>query len=132
MIWFTIDYMGYLIYYSAFILWFDHFIDSGAEICQIFRYFFGKFKKKSERHSEINWPLAPTDDELLELDFDLVMVTLPRFDEIFWFWFEDVVPETELLITAAGTGWELPVWLHFSFRASSSSCLWWCNCNSCN
>ena len=30
---------------SAFILWIDHFLDSGAEICQIFRWFFGKFKK---------------------------------------------------------------------------------------
>ena len=36
--------------------WFDHFLDSWAEICQIFRWFFGKFKK-SKRHSEINWPL---------------------------------------------------------------------------
>jgi hypothetical protein len=35
---------------------FDHFLDSRAEICQIFRWFFGKFKK-SKRHSEINWPL---------------------------------------------------------------------------
>jgi hypothetical protein len=42
---FTYDYMGYLMYYSAFILWFDHFLDSGPEICQIFRWFFGKFKK---------------------------------------------------------------------------------------
>ena len=51
--------MGYLMYYSAFILWFDHFLDSGAEICQIFRWFFGKLKKKkkSRRHSEIIWPL---------------------------------------------------------------------------
>ena len=30
---------------------------SRAEICQIFRCFFGKFKK-SKRHSEINWPLV--------------------------------------------------------------------------
>ena len=37
--------------------WFDHFLDSRAEICQIFCWFFGKFKK-SKRHSEINWPLA--------------------------------------------------------------------------
>ena len=36
--------------------WFDHFSDSMAEICQIFRWFFGKFKI-SKRHSEINWPL---------------------------------------------------------------------------
>ena len=35
MVWFTYDYMGYLMYYSAFILWFDHFLDSEAEICQI-------------------------------------------------------------------------------------------------
>ena len=39
------DYMGYLMYYSALILWFDHFLDFWAEICQIFRWFFGKFKK---------------------------------------------------------------------------------------
>ena len=32
---FTYDYMGYLMYYSALILWFDYFLDSGAEICQI-------------------------------------------------------------------------------------------------
>ena len=37
--------------------WFDHFLYSRAEICQIFRWFFGKFKI-SKRHSEINWPLA--------------------------------------------------------------------------
>ena len=35
---------------------FDHFLDFRAEICQIFRWCFGKFKK-SKRHSEINWPL---------------------------------------------------------------------------
>ena len=33
-----------LMYYSAFILWIYHFLDSGAEICQIFRWIFGKFK----------------------------------------------------------------------------------------
>ena len=43
--------------YGAFILWFDHFLDSWAEICQIFRWFFGKFKIP-KRHSEINWPLV--------------------------------------------------------------------------
>ena len=32
-------------YYSAFILWFDNFLDSGAEICQIFHWFFEKLKK---------------------------------------------------------------------------------------
>ena len=48
--------MGYLMYCSAFILWFDHFLDSRAEICQIFRWFFVKFKRSKE-HSEINWPL---------------------------------------------------------------------------
>ena len=45
MIWFTYEYMGYLMYYSVFILWFDHFFDSGADICQIFRCFFWKIKK---------------------------------------------------------------------------------------
>ena len=29
--------------YGAVILWFDHFLDSWAEICQIFSWFFGKF-----------------------------------------------------------------------------------------
>ena len=43
-IWFTYDYVGYLMYYSAIILWFDHFLDTWAEICQIFRWFFGKLK----------------------------------------------------------------------------------------
>ena len=38
------DYMGYLMYYSAFIIWFSHFLDSGAEICQIFRGFFWKIQ----------------------------------------------------------------------------------------
>ena len=36
--------------------WFDHFLDSTAEICQIFRWLFGK-SMKLKRHSEINWPL---------------------------------------------------------------------------
>ena len=58
-IWFTYDYMGHLLYYSAFILWFDNFLDSGVEICQIFCWFFGKFLKKSKIPSEINWPIAP-------------------------------------------------------------------------
>ena len=59
MIWFTYDYMGYLIlmYYCAFILWFDHFLDSRAEISQIFYCFFVKFKTL-KRHPEINWPLS--------------------------------------------------------------------------
>ena len=41
---------------TFYIFRFDHFLDSRAEICQIFRWFFGKFKT-SKRHSEINWPL---------------------------------------------------------------------------
>ena len=32
-------------YLKAFLLRFDHFLDPWAEICQIFRWFFGKFKK---------------------------------------------------------------------------------------
>ena len=39
------------------ILWFDYFLDSGAEICQIFPWFYGKFKT-SKRQSEIIWPLV--------------------------------------------------------------------------
>ena len=49
--------MGYLMYYSAFIIWFDHFLHSGAEICQFFVGFLENLKK-SKRHSEINWPLV--------------------------------------------------------------------------
>ena len=49
--------MCYLMYHSAFILRFDHFLDSGAEICQIFHCFFLENFKKSKRHPEINWPL---------------------------------------------------------------------------
>ena len=33
--------------------WFDHFLYTRAEICQIFRCFFGKFKI-SKGHSEVN------------------------------------------------------------------------------
>ena len=36
--------------------WLNQFLDSRAEIHQILRRFFGKFKK-SKSHSEINWPL---------------------------------------------------------------------------
>ena len=50
------DYMGYLMSYSAFIFWFDLILNSGAEICQIFRWFFEK-SVTPKRHSEINWPL---------------------------------------------------------------------------
>ena len=37
--------------------WFDHFLDSRAEICQIFRWLFGK-SMTPKRHSAINWPLS--------------------------------------------------------------------------
>ena len=33
-------------------LFFDHFLDSWADICQIFLLFFGKFE--TSKHSEIN------------------------------------------------------------------------------
>ena len=51
----NIIYTGYLLYKVMIVcLWFDHFLDSRAEICHIFRWFFGKLKK-FKRHSEINW-----------------------------------------------------------------------------
>ena len=37
--------------------WVHHFLDSRAEICQIFRCFFVK-SMTPKRHSEINWPLV--------------------------------------------------------------------------
>ena len=51
-------YLNYIKYYETVSLfcWYDHFLYSRAEICQIFRRFFGKFKI-SRRHSKINWPL---------------------------------------------------------------------------
>ena len=39
--------------------WFDHFLDSRAEICQIFHWLFGK-SMTLKRHSEIYWPLGFT------------------------------------------------------------------------
>ena len=36
--------------------WLDQFLDSRAEIYQVFAIIFGKFKTP-KRHSEINWPL---------------------------------------------------------------------------
>ena len=66
--------MGYLMYNSAFILWFDHFLDSGEEVC---RWFFGKLKKKSKRHSEVNWPLK---DMVLDVDPDFYNVVTCKFE----------------------------------------------------
>ena len=44
--------MGYLMYQSAFILWFGYFLDSRAEICQSFAWSYGKFKT-SKSYSQI-------------------------------------------------------------------------------
>ena len=41
----------------AFILWFDHFLDSGQKFVKNFVGFLENLKK-SKRHSEINWPLV--------------------------------------------------------------------------
>ena len=38
-------------------VWFDHFLDSRAEILQFLGWFFGKVKTPKS-HSEINWPLT--------------------------------------------------------------------------
>ena len=46
-------------YDSAFILWFDHFLDSGQKFVKCFVSFLEN-QKKSKRHSEINWPLVDT------------------------------------------------------------------------
>ena len=40
--------MDYLMYLKTFLLWFDHFLDPWAEICQIFWWFFGKFKNQKD------------------------------------------------------------------------------------
>ena len=42
--------------YGAVTLWFDHFLDTWVEICQIFWWVFGN-SMTPKRHSEINWPL---------------------------------------------------------------------------
>ena len=64
------------------ICWFDQFVDSGAEFCQIFCWFFGKFNI-SKRHSEINWPL----DWWISGHFDkLARLYLFISFHLFWFW----------------------------------------------
>ena len=55
--------MTYLVYKRAFIQ-FNQFLDSRADIHQIFALVFGKFKT-SEGHSEINWPLIEPKKENL-------------------------------------------------------------------
>ena len=46
-------------YYKKALLlcWFDHFLDSRAEICHFFSMFFFEKFKTWKSHSEINWPL---------------------------------------------------------------------------
>ena len=51
--------MGYLMYWRHDR--FDHFLDSWAEICQIFPLVLAKFKTL-KIHSEINWPLQSAID----------------------------------------------------------------------
>ena len=41
----------------SLIVWFNHFLNSKAEINQIFAFLFGNIRYKKS-HSEINWPLA--------------------------------------------------------------------------
>ena len=54
--------------------WFDHFLYSRAEICQIFHWFFGK-SMTTKRHSGINWPLG-TDLEYLPFFSELPLTSV--------------------------------------------------------
>ena len=40
--------MDYLMYLKTFLLWFDHFLDPWAEICQIFRCFLENLKNQKD------------------------------------------------------------------------------------
>ena len=68
---------GLFMYSKTFLLWFDHFLDPWAEICQIFRWFFGKFKK-SKRHSEIIWPLEGYITPIKKLAVNMIIHSLPK------------------------------------------------------
>ena len=46
------DYMGYLMNYSAFIIWFGHFLDSGQKFVKFFVGILENLQIK-KRHSEI-------------------------------------------------------------------------------
>ena len=54
---FAYDYMDYLMYYSAFILWSDHFLDSGQKFVKFFVGFLENLKK-SKRRSDINFKIG--------------------------------------------------------------------------
>ena len=68
--------------YGTVILWFEHFLNFWAEICQIFWCFFGKFKK-SKRHSEIIWPLVHT--YKIEHFFHFLWRMSAKFKNVWWF-----------------------------------------------
>jgi hypothetical protein len=58
--------------------WFDHFLDFKAEICQMFRCFFGK-SLTPKRHSEINWPSKEPLKKFLML---LILLSIKKKDTI--------------------------------------------------
>ena len=72
--------------------WFQHLFGSRAEICQIFRRFFGKFKK-SKRHPEIYWPLHKYG----------ILQCLPSKILKSWSWVT-IIWGTTLLFTIVGVG----------------------------
>ena len=60
--------------YGAVILWSDHFLDSWAEIHQIFALvFFWKFKTPKSQ-SEINWPLKEANTQLTQLKVEALEI----------------------------------------------------------
>ena len=69
--------MGKSYHYKKVLLlcWFDHFLDSRAESCQIFRWFLGK-SMTPKSHSEINWPLRITN---VNYNFGWWLVTFFHF-----------------------------------------------------
>ena len=79
--------------------WFDHFLVSRAEICQIFRWFFGKFKT-SKRHSEINWPLGDDLPVLMEKGYLEHRRNIAGWN--FWSLIVKAFPDNRYVILASG------------------------------
>ena len=83
---------------------FDHFLDSWAEICQIFWWFLGN-STTPKRHSEINWPLVTASvSSFFNLwwkknlwNFDKICLNLGLFKSWLWLWYL------------------LWIWIHFCF-----------------
>ena len=102
--------------------WFDHFLVSRPEICQISFFFFGKFKS-SKRHSEINWPLVPRQKYKSLMTCPKSKVThlpvIPKKNQ----WCHACIIFTMWPLSLSNqiwTNWYIPTFLHVDFIL----CIW--------